>query len=184
VLFISTQQVQPAFIMELRQSQQAWIISQHLGSPLVQVIETPSLVISHLHMPMVRLQQQTIMPFIMQQQLHMPPASIVHRSCTVLQVTLSAQEQVIFMPPVHFSTFTVQRGTIIQLAPIGMLVGAPTAPAPMPGMLIPGIAIPVRSIITLDMVSILSRAKTSRRPWAGRELPKPDLRALRNWLEL
>ena len=36
----------------------------------------PSAVISHLHMPMVMLQQQTIMPFIITQQLHMPPANM------------------------------------------------------------------------------------------------------------
>ena len=62
VLFSSRQQVQPASIMELRQSQQAWIISQHLASPLVQVMQTPSSVISHLHRPIVRLQVQTIRP--------------------------------------------------------------------------------------------------------------------------
>jgi hypothetical protein len=78
------QQVQPSFNMQAMHSQQAWIISQHLLSPLVQVMHTPSLVMSHLHMPMVRLQQHTIMPFIMQQQLHMPPASIVHKFCTIL----------------------------------------------------------------------------------------------------
>ena len=66
--FIITQQVQPAFIMAVMQSQQAWIMSQQALSPLVQVMQQPSSVISHLHMPMVRLQQQTIMPFIMQQQ--------------------------------------------------------------------------------------------------------------------
>jgi hypothetical protein len=173
VLFISTQQVQPAFIWQARQSQQAWIISQHLGSPLVQVMHTPSLVMSHLHMPMVRLQQKTTMPFIMQQQLHMPPASMVHRFCTMLQATLSSQEQVIFMPPEHFSTLNVQRGTIIQLLPTGMPVGAPTAPVPMPGTPMPGIAIPVRSIITLDMMSILSWAKTTAGPERERILQSP-----------
>ena len=30
---------------------------------------------SHLHMPMVMLQVQTVMPFIIIQQVHMPPAS-------------------------------------------------------------------------------------------------------------
>jgi hypothetical protein len=63
-LFIRTQQVQPAFIMQLRQSQQAWIISQHLASPLVQVMQTPLSVVSQRHRPIVMLQQQTIMPFI------------------------------------------------------------------------------------------------------------------------
>jgi hypothetical protein len=50
-----------------------------LASPLVHVMQTPFAVISHLHMPIIRLQQQTIMPFIMQQQLHMPPIIVVHR---------------------------------------------------------------------------------------------------------
>jgi hypothetical protein len=108
-----TQQVQPACIMAVMQSQQAWIISQHLGSPLVQVTTQPSAVISHLHRPIVRLQQQTIMPLRVQQQEHMPPASMVHRFCIMLQATLSVQLQVIFIPPVHFSNFMVsQRGTI------------------------------------------------------------------------
>jgi hypothetical protein len=41
-----TQQVQPARIMADMQSQQAWIISQHLASPLVQVRTQPLSVIS------------------------------------------------------------------------------------------------------------------------------------------
>jgi hypothetical protein len=62
---------------------------------------------------MVKLQQQTIMPFIMQQQLHIPPASIVHKFCTMLHAALSSHEQMIFIPPVHFSILNVQRGTIM-----------------------------------------------------------------------
>jgi hypothetical protein len=73
VLFIITQQVQPSLSMHEMQSQQAWIISQHFGSPLVQVMHTPLSVMSHLHMPIVRLQQQTIMPFIIMQQETIPP---------------------------------------------------------------------------------------------------------------
>ena len=61
------------------QSQQACSISQQALSPEVQVMHTPSLVISHLHMPMVKLQQQTIMPFIIMQQLTMPPAIMLQR---------------------------------------------------------------------------------------------------------
>jgi hypothetical protein len=79
MLFIITQQVQPLFIMAVMESQQDCIISQHLGSPLTQVTVTPFLVISLWHMPMTRLQLQIIMPFIMQQQLHIPPASVMHR---------------------------------------------------------------------------------------------------------
>jgi hypothetical protein len=122
-----------------------------LASPLVHVMHTPSFVMSHLHMPKVRLQQHTIMPFIMQQQLHMPPVSIVHRFCTMLHATLSSQEQVIFMPPVHFSILSVHRGTIIQLADAGNPTGAPMAGAPMAEVPIPAMPIPIRSIIMLDI---------------------------------
>jgi len=70
------QQVQPAFMQAIMHSQQPWIIASHILSPLVQVMTQPEPVISILHMPQARLQQQTIMPFIMQQTLHMPPAVI------------------------------------------------------------------------------------------------------------
>jgi hypothetical protein len=113
VWFIRKQHVQPASIILHTQSQHAWIISQHLASPLVQVMLIPSGIISHLHMPIVKLQQQTIMPFIMQQQLHMPPVSIVHRFCIMLHAALSSQEHVIFMPPLIFSILKTQRGTIM-----------------------------------------------------------------------
>jgi hypothetical protein len=102
-------------------------------------------------MPIVRLQQQTIMPFIIMQQLHMPPASILHRFCTMPQAILSSQEQVIFIPPVHFSILRVQRGTMSQFMTPGMAVVGPAIGAPIPGILMPCIAIPARSIITLDM---------------------------------
>jgi hypothetical protein len=160
-----TQQVHPAAIMAPRQSQQAWIISQHLLSPEVQVRTTPLSVVSHLHMPMVRLQQQTIMPFIITQQLHMPPASMLHRFCTMLQAILSSQTQETFMPPWHFSNLRVQRGTIIQLVPVGVAVGAPIGGAPMPGTPMAGIPIAVRSIIiALDIL---------RPPFLVSSLPRP-----------
>jgi len=71
--------VQPDFIIPDIQAQHASIIAQQAGSPLVQVMHTPSSVASHLHRPIVRLQQQTIIPFNMQQQLHRPPAIMVQR---------------------------------------------------------------------------------------------------------
>lgn len=152
VLFNMTQQVQPASIMQHRQSQQDWIISQQCESPLVQVRHTPLSVVSILHIPIVRLQQHTIMPFIMAQQLHIPPASIEHRFCTMLLAILSSQTQVIFMPPVHFSSFSVHRGTTIQLVPVGTPLGGLTVGVPTPGTPTPGMPIPVRSIIiALDM---------------------------------
>ena len=100
--------------MQDKQSQQAWSISQQVLSPLVQVMHTPSLVHSHLHMPQARLNWQQGTPFIVQQQLHMPEQSILHRFCRVPQATSSSHLQWSFMPPGHFSTFIVQRGTIHQ----------------------------------------------------------------------
>ena len=144
--------MQPASIILQTQSQHAWIISQHFGSPLVHVMQIPSGTISHLHMPIVKLQQQTIMPFHMQQQVHRPPESIVQRFCTMLHAALSSQQHVIFIPPLIFSILNVQRGTIMYVVGVGMAVGAPMVGVPIPGMPIPGIPIPVRSIIiVLDM---------------------------------
>jgi hypothetical protein len=174
VLFIITQQVQPLSSMQLMHSQQAWIISQHFGSPLVQVMLTPSLVMSHLHMPIVMLQVQTIMPFIITQQLHMPPASILHRFCTMPQAILSSQEQVIFIPPLHFSILSVQRGTMSQFMTPGIAVVAPAMGAPIPGILMPCIAIPARSIIKLDMKKLLSPAES------GHHGTGPDLHVRAN----
>lgn len=68
-------------------------MSQHLLSPLVQVMQTPSLVASHLQEPMMKLQQHTIMPLKVQQQLEAPPASIVQRFCNMLVATLSSHTQ-------------------------------------------------------------------------------------------
>jgi hypothetical protein len=104
------------------------------------------------------------MPLSMTQQLHIPPASIAQRFCTMLQAILSSQQQVIFIPPLHFSSLMVQRGTIRQFAGAGIPTGGPTAGVPRPGTPIPGSPIPVRSIITvLDMTELLSRADVLRR---------------------
>jgi hypothetical protein len=143
VLFIIKQHVQPALHMHERQSQHDWIISQHLASPEVQVTQMPLSVISHLHMPMVKLQQHTIRPFIIAQQEHMPPASIEHRFCTMPRAIWSSQTHVIFMPPWHFSNLMVQRGTIMVGGIVGDTLGVVAVACETP--IIP---IPVRSIIT------------------------------------
>jgi hypothetical protein len=130
VPLIMKQQLQPRSIQQERHSQQAWIISQQCWSPLVQVMQQPVSVISQRQTPMVKLQQQHIMPFIMQQQLHMPPASMVHRFCTILQAILSSHTQVSLKPPVHFSILKVQRGTINQLVPGVIAVGVPIVGVP------------------------------------------------------
>jgi hypothetical protein len=140
-----TQQVQPAFIKAVHDSQHAWIIAQQSLSPLVQVRQTPFSVGSHLHWPIVRLQQQATIPLSMQQQLHMPPGIVAQRFCSMPADTLSSQVHVIFMPPEHFSIFIVHRGTITMFVTPGVMAGLPRAPAadaPRPAM-----PIPLRSII-------------------------------------
>ena len=89
MLFMQTQQTQPALVMPIMQSQHAWIMAQQDGSPLVQVMQTPSLVGSHLHIAMAMLQQHIIMPFIMQQHEHIVPAMAAQRFCRVLAAILS-----------------------------------------------------------------------------------------------
>ena len=79
----------------------------------------PVSVISHRQTPMVKLQQQHIMPFIMQQQLHMPPANMVHKFCTMLQAILSSHTQVSLKPPVHFSTLKEIDRSSMETAPKG-----------------------------------------------------------------
>ena len=131
--FIIKQQVQPAVIIVFMHSQHAWIMSQQALSPLMQVTLTPSLVISHLHMPMVRLQQHTIVPFIMQQTLHLEPAIMLQRFCNMPQAILSSHEHMIFMPPVHFSIFILHCGIIIPVM-TGEVIGMVP---PIPGIIIP-----------------------------------------------
>jgi hypothetical protein len=150
-------------------------MSQHFGSPLVHVMTQPLSVISHLHMPIVMLQQHTIMPFIIMQQLHIPPAIIMHRFCIMLHAIESSHTHVIFIPPVHFSNFMVQRGTIIMFIPVGML------PMPIPGVPIPVAPMPVimleRSIIIVPVIFwLLFRvfSKDGRSTVRKSLLPTPD----------
>jgi hypothetical protein len=150
---IIMQQVQPAFMQAVMQSQQPWIIASHALSPLVQVITQPDLVISHLHMPIVMLQQHTIMPFIMQQKLHMPPAIMVQRFCIMAQAVGSSQVQVTFIPPLIFSIFMVPRGTMTMFGAIGVAVPGimPAVPMPIPVIPIPFVG---RSIIIAPVMAI------------------------------
>jgi len=53
-------------------------MSQQWLSPLVQVMHTPLAIVSQVHMPIVKLQQHTMVPFIIMQQLHMLPAMAAH----------------------------------------------------------------------------------------------------------
>jgi hypothetical protein len=161
--FIIMQQLQPAVIMLAQQSQQAWIIAQQLLSPLVQVTQTPMSVASHLHMPIVKLQQQTIIPFIIMQQLHIPPAIIVQRFCSIPAEALSSQTQVIFIPPLHFSNVILHRGTIVMFVAEGVVAAGPVIP--MPGIPITGRSVIMALIIVHPFLGATLAGTTSgRRP--------------------
>jgi hypothetical protein len=123
------QHMQPAFMQAAMQLQQAWQAAQQSSSPLVQVKHTPILVSLHSHLHIVKQQLHTTMPFIMQQQLQALPASILHMFCSVAAATSSSQVQVILHPPLTFSIFTVQRGTMHICIWPGTTAGI--APAPM-----------------------------------------------------
>jgi len=150
------QHMQPESMHFIMQSQQAWIMSQQALSPLVQVMQTPSLVMVHLQAHIIMLHWHMTMPFIMQQHEHMPSASILHRFCSAPQETSSSQTQVIFMPPAHFSILMVQRG-IIDMAPmLGPMAGMPDI-----GMVPVGIE-PIiigRSIIIVGCITSSFRVK-------------------------
>ena len=94
----------------------------------MHVMQTPSLVGSHLHMAIAMLQQHIIMPFIIMQQLHMPPAIIEQRFCSIVADIASSHAHVIFIPPVHFSIVILHRGTIIHCGADGMAPVAPIGP--------------------------------------------------------
>ena len=71
-----------------------WFIqSQQALSPVVQVMQQPSFVISHLQAHMAMLHWHIIMPFIMQQQLHMPSAIMRQRFCSMAQAISSSHMQ-------------------------------------------------------------------------------------------
>jgi hypothetical protein len=100
-------------------------------------------------MPIVMLQQHTIMPFIMQQQLTIPPAIIWQRFCIIAHAAMSGQTHVIFIPSLSFSTFIVQRGTITMLGAMVVVGATPEPPIPMPGIPVIG-----RSIIIVPVMIV------------------------------
>ena len=124
-------------------------MAMHPASPLVHVTTQPSLVISHLHYPIIMLQLQTII-FIMQQHEHMLPASMVKRFCIMARATASSHVHEIFMPPFMFSMVILQRGTIIMFGAMGE-VGPGIGVVPIPGMAMP-MPIPDRSIIIVPVI--------------------------------
>lgn len=151
---IIRQHVQPDLAMAAMQSQQLWIMAQHAASPLVQVMHIPISVGSHLHMPIVMLQVQTGMPFIIMQHEHRPPAIILQRFCSVAAATSSSQTQSIRIPPAHLSNVMVHFGTIIMPMPMPMPVPGIELPVIPLGIPIPAIPIIDRSIMTAPFISI------------------------------
>jgi hypothetical protein len=108
------------------------------------------------------------MPFIMQQQLHIPPIIMVQRFCNMPAETLSSQAHMTFMPPLHLVNVIVQRGTIIMFVPAGAVDGVPIIPlGPDIGM--PGMAIPERSIIIVVaiLISFSAHQPVATRPTPG-----------------
>ena len=75
----------------------------------------------------------------------------MHRFCIMLHAVGSSHMQVIFIPPVHFSIFIVQRGTISML--VGMPVGLPMLVGVIPDMPIPDMPMPVRSTIIAFVIT-------------------------------
>lgn len=155
---IITQHEQPAAMHPVMQSQHAWIMSQHALSPLVQVMQHPSAVISHLHIAIIMLQLHTAMPFIVQHTLHIPPAIIAHRFCIIVQAAGSSHTHVIFIPPAHFSTFIAQRGTITMFGAILAGIGMPM---PIPMLPVPVVAA-IGFIIAVTMIVSEGRAGCTR----------------------
>jgi hypothetical protein len=148
--------VQPGIIMLVMQSQQACIILTAIASPLVHIMVQPMSINSTLVMPMVMLQQQHIMPFIMQQQLIMALGIIMHKFCIMVADILSSHMQVTFIPLAIFSNCMVQRGIIMGFIipmPMFMPLGMPI-PGPI-GICMPIVPIPIidpRSVVVMFIV--------------------------------
>lgn len=137
---------------------------------------TPFFDFVHLQVAMAMLHMHIVMPFIMQQQVHMPPAIISHMFCSVAAETSSSQMQVIFMPPAHFSIFIVQRTTMLML-PIGM----PDIPDIIPGIMgIPGI-MPVMAPIGIAVGFIIMVEFICLAPSCGSLPPLARLYESRSW---
>jgi hypothetical protein len=125
----ATQPMQPAFMQVLMQSQQAWIILTCDSSPLMHMIDTPSEVFLHSVLAMAMLHRQIIIPFIVQQRLHMPLPIMRQRFCRVAVDISSSQTQLILIPLACFSNVIWQRGII--MAACGIIVGI-SAMVPIP----------------------------------------------------
>jgi hypothetical protein len=115
------------------------------------------------------------MPFIVHEQLHMPPAIILHRFCSVAALISSSQVQVSFMPPAHFSNFIVQRGTIIIDGVDGAMAGMPACGIEPIG--------PIEPIIERSNIIVLDILNSPYKKLVARLLSElPDSRWRSLWL--
>jgi hypothetical protein len=106
-------QSQPALMQAQTQLLQASIRLQQFLSPLQQVKQTPFWTAVHSHSHTHRSHWQTTLPFCVQQKLILPPDRTLHDSCSVAACCSLLQVQMNFTPPLHFSTFIVQQGTLL-----------------------------------------------------------------------
>jgi hypothetical protein len=159
--FMHMQHMQPAAMHLVMQSQQAWHISQQLLSPLVQVKQTPFLVFVHSHLHKHRLHWHIIMPFIRQQQLHMPPASILHMFWSVVADISSSQSQCTFIPSLHCSNRMVQRVTM-HMPGAAVAPGMPIGDCVAIGPIIIDLSIIIVVIVSLSLVI---SGQAGRSPW-------------------
>lgn len=171
--FIITQHTHPGIIIAVMQSQQAWAVLAQFASPLVQVIMTPMSIISTLQVQHDRLQQQVIIPFIVMQHEHIPPAVMLQRFCIIMAAVLSWAVQVIRIPPSIFSILTVQRGIIIPgipamppiwgIMPEGMFIIPMFMPMPgiIPMPIMPMPPVMPRSVVVVPVIGNLLIWRTS-----------------------
>jgi hypothetical protein len=150
------------------------------------VIVTPLAMFSHLQVAITRAQVQHGMPFIRQQQVHIAPGIMAQRFCIIETAMASSLVQVIFIPPLIFSIFMVQRGIIMpgDIMPMpGMMPGMGIG-IPIPGiMFMLGIIvfiIPPSLVMVAMLVSFPSSAPgafySSRRTWNCSPRPPRDSR--------
>ena len=88
----------------------------------------------------------------------------------MLHAILSSQLHVIFMPPVHFSNFIVQRGIIMPVM-AGFMVGI-VVPMPMPGIIMPEVI----GFIVAVVIEVTPLAFPSAPPTAGTTLATARVR--------
>jgi hypothetical protein len=92
-------------------------------SPLVQVMQQPSFVFSHLQWANAKLHWHTHTPFWQQQHVHWPWHNMRQRFCRAPHATSSSHLQRILQPSCVFSNWIVHRGTTFQLVNVGTPVG-------------------------------------------------------------